>query len=162
MVWVWPPHTSMSLYCLPGWQRPAILAASAWAFSASRNSSTKRTAFPLLDLGLRQGDQLVGVGLADPLQELECGLGLVLVDLGEREADVDQHPVARRQCLTLEQADVDRPLYPTDVHLGQVGPVRQQLHHLTRDPKAHPITPPRPRTPPGTSYAWRLAHLQAP
>jgi hypothetical protein len=44
MVWVWPPHTSMNLYWRPGWHRAAIWAASAWAFSASRNSSTKRTA----------------------------------------------------------------------------------------------------------------------
>src|SRR5919108_1362180 len=123
MVWVWPPHTSISLYCRPGSHRPAIWAASAWAFSASRNSSTKRTAAaPLLDLGLGQRGQLVGVGLADALQELQGRPGLVLVDLGQGEADVDEDPVAGPQRLLLQQADVDRPLDPAHVDLGQVGP----------------------------------------
>src|SRR5215510_13459318 len=42
IVWVCPPHTSISLYWRPGSHSAAIFAASAWAFSASRNSSTNR------------------------------------------------------------------------------------------------------------------------
>src|ERR687895_173478 len=112
MVWVWPPHTSMNVYCRPGSHRAAIWAASAWAFSASRNSSTKRT------LGL-----------------------LPLVDLGQGEADVDQHPVARLQLLVLEQADVDRPADPAHVHLGQIGAIVHQLDDLTRDAQTHALPP---------------------
>src|SRR4029450_13624810 len=109
MVWVLPPHTSMNLYWRPGWHSAAIWAASAWAVSASRNSSTKGTPPPpLFDHRLLQGLELVGVRLADPLQEFQGGLGLVLVDLGEREADVDEDPVARLDDLILQQADVDR------------------------------------------------------
>src|SRR5918996_2255139 len=143
MVWVWPPHTSMNLYWRPGSHRAAIWAASAWAFSASRNSSTKRTLglLPLLDLGVGQGGQLVGVGLADPLEKIEGGLGLLLVDLGQGEADVDQHPVARLQLLVLEQADVDRPADPAHVHLGQIGAIVHQLDDLTRDAQTHALPP---------------------
>src|SRR3954469_21850398 len=94
MVWVCPPHTSMNLYCRPGSQREAMRADSARAFSASRNSSTNRMQPPLLDRGAGQGGQLLVVGLADALQELEGGGRLLLVDLGEGEADVDQNPIA--------------------------------------------------------------------
>src|SRR4051794_36659047 len=124
MVWVWPPHTSMNLYSRPGSHRAAIIDASAWALSASRYSSTNLIAAPSsLDPGFHQGVQLVLVGLADALQELQRRLGLGLVDLAEREADVDQDPVAWLDDLVLQQADVDRPLDPADVDLGQVGPV---------------------------------------
>src|SRR5829696_232500 len=151
MVWVWPPHTSMNLYWRPGSHRAAIWAASAWAFSASRNSSTKRTLrlLSLVDPGVGQRGQLVGVGLADPLEEVEGGLGLLLVDLGKGEADVDQHPVAGLQLLVLEQADVDRPLDPADVDLGQVGAVVHELDDLTRDAETH-LLPPR-GWPPGSA-----------
>jgi len=43
-----------------------------------------------------------GRGLA---AHVERGLGLALVDLGHREADVDEHPVARLQRLALQQPD---------------------------------------------------------
>src|SRR4051794_27827719 len=95
MVWGWPPHTSMNLYSRPGSHRLVILADSARALSASRNSSTNRMCFLLEDLGLPQRGDLVLVGLADALEELHRRLRLVLVDLGQREADVDQHPVTR-------------------------------------------------------------------
>src|SRR5689334_1435777 len=112
MVWVWPPHTSMNLYRRPGSHRPAIFAASARALSASRNSSTNRIAALLQDLGVAEGRDLVLVRLADALEELHGRPRLVLVDLGEREADVDQHPVARPHRLLRQQADVDHPLDP--------------------------------------------------
>src|SRR4029450_2516419 len=109
MVWVWPPHTSMNLYWRPGSHRAAVLAASAWAVSASRDSAAThpaaqpppRALLSLLDLGVGQGGQLVGVGLADPLEEVEGGLGLLLVDLGQGEGDGDQHPVAPLQLFAL-------------------------------------------------------------
>src|ERR1700722_4325872 len=102
MVWVCPPHTSMSLYWRPGSHRAAIFAASAWALSASRNSSTNRMVCTLLprekalfDQGVAQRRDLVFVGLADAFQELHGRRGLGFVDLGQGEADVDQHPLAR-------------------------------------------------------------------
>ena len=60
-----------------------------------------------------------------------------------------------------EQADVDHPLHPADVHLGQVGPVGQVLDQLTRDTQAHRITIPvwncprqrSPGSPPMTAIA---------
>src|SRR5919108_237893 len=116
-----PSQGTTNLYWRPGSHRPAILAASAWALSASRNSSTKRTGNPLFDLGLGEGGELVGVRLADPLEELQRGPGFVLVDLGQGEADVDEHPVARLQRLALQQADVDDPLGAAHVDLGKVG-----------------------------------------
>src|SRR5579875_1394935 len=95
MVWVWPPHTSMILYRRPGSASAAIFAASAWAFSASRNSSTNLivATLPSLDLRFGQRGELVGIGLADALEELQRRRGRALVDLRQREADVE-HPVA--------------------------------------------------------------------
>src|SRR5579875_2171559 len=118
MVWVWPPHTSMILYRRPGSASAAIFAASAWAFSASRNSSTNLivTTLPSLDLRFGQRGELVGIGL---------------VDLRQREADVDEHPVAGLRRGIREQPDVDHPPDPADVHLGQVGLFRQELDDLT-------------------------------
>ena len=46
---------------------------------------------------------------------------LLLVDLRQGEADVDQHPLARYRRIVGEQADVDHPPNPAHVHLGQVG-----------------------------------------
>src|ERR1700722_6143337 len=140
MVCVCPPHTSISLYCRPGSHSPAIFAARARALSAERNSSTKRILPPLLDLGSLEGFQFVRVGLAYPLQELQRGRGLSLVNLGQREAHVDEHPLARLGRVVVEQADVDHAPDPTDVHPGQVGLIREELDHLTWDTKAHAIT----------------------
>src|SRR5581483_348495 len=82
----------------------------------------------------------VVVGLADPLQERQRGGRLLLVDLRQREPDVDQHPVARPDLLPLEQADVDRPPHPADVDLGQVRPVGIELDDLAGNPEAHQAT----------------------
>src|SRR3984885_3205569 len=107
MVWVCPPHTSMILYCRPGSQSAVIFADSACALSASRNSSTNRIGQLLFDPRVLQGGQLVLVGLADSLQEGQCRRGLVLVDLGQGEPDVDEHPLAGLGRIIGEQADVD-------------------------------------------------------
>src|SRR5712672_2996390 len=115
MVCVCPPHTSMSLYCRPGSHSPAIFAARARALSAERNSSTKRITAPLLDLGCLEGFQLVRVGLADALQELQRGRCLSLVDLGQGEAHMDEHPLAGLGQVVGQQADVDHPPDPADV-----------------------------------------------
>src|SRR5919107_1334852 len=112
MVWVWPPHTSMNRYARPGSHSSAIRADRASARWASRNSSTKRILCSLVDRGRSLVDgrfgeraQLVRVGLAHTVEVGQrCGR-LLLVDLRHGEADVDQHPVARRD--VVEQADVD-------------------------------------------------------
>src|ERR1700742_5019700 len=136
MVWVWPPHTSMNLYWRPGQHSAAILADSAWALSASRNSSTNFMTAPLLDPGFGERFQLVGVGLADPFQERQGGRGLGLIDLGQGEADVDQHPLARDRRGGGQQPDVDHPPDAADVHPGQIR-LLQELDHLTRYAEAH-------------------------
>src|SRR5262249_29556360 len=55
----------------------------------------------------------------------------------KREADVDQHPLAGLGRLVGEQADVDDPAHPADVHARQVRLFRQELDHLTGNAKAH-------------------------
>src|SRR5579875_3546892 len=128
----------MNLYWRPGSHNAAILAASACALSASRNSSTNRMFHaPLLDAGFCQRFQFVRVGLADALQELKGGRGLALVDLRQGEADVDQDPFAGLGRVVREQADVDHPPHPTDVHAGQVGLVGEALDDLTGYAEAH-------------------------
>src|SRR5690606_22381954 len=125
MVWVWPPHTSMNRYWRPGSHSRAIRAASARAFAASRYSSTNRTrpplgdaALELLDAGVPQGVQLVGVRLTDAGQETQRRPGLRLIQLGHREPDVDQDPVTRPRRLVGQQPDVHRPAHPADLHPG--------------------------------------------
>src|SRR5919108_3804863 len=53
-----------------------------------------------LDRASAQPFELLLVGGAEQLEEAPRRLGLLLIDLGHREADVDEHPVA----------DVDRVL----------------------------------------------------
>src|SRR6266516_1855950 len=141
MVCVCPPHTSMNLYWRPGSHSSVIRAARACALSASRNSSTNRMAPPLLDPRFGEGGELVGVGLPDSLQELQRGRGLAFVDLGQGEADVDEHPLTRLRQVVREQPHVDHPPDAADVHPGQVRLVREELHHLTWYTEAHVITP---------------------
>src|SRR5579885_2784048 len=119
----------MNLYCRPGSHSEAIRAASARAVSASRNSSTKRIPASFLR---RPSSIDAGFG--------QRGGRLLFVDLRQREPDVDQHPVALPDLLSLQQADVDRPPDPAHVDLGQVGPVGIQLHHLARNAEAHQAT----------------------
>src|SRR5437773_9513931 len=98
---------------------------SARAFSASRNSSTNRMQPPpLLDGGVGQRGQLLVVGLADALQELEGGGRLLLVDLGEGEADVNQDPIAYHgPVVAFQQADVDGPPDAAHSHPATVDPI---------------------------------------
>ena len=60
-------------------------------------------------LSRSSGELLLVVG-AHALEQPQRGLRLLLVDLGEREADVDQDPVSRLRAVAVgvEQADVDR------------------------------------------------------
>src|SRR2546422_5605166 len=124
----------MNLYWCPGSQRAAIWAASARALSASRNSSTKRMSPPLLDHRSGQCGQLVVIGLADALQEGKGGRRLLLVDLGEGEAHMDEHPVPRLDLPILQEADVDGPPHPAHVDLGQILAVGVELDDLSRNP----------------------------
>src|SRR5580658_8061389 len=151
MVWVCPPHTSISLYWRPGSHSAAIFAASARALSASRNSSTNRIVRTLLfdqrsfdqrlfDQRCPQRGDLVVVGLPDALEEFHRGRRLPLVDLGQGEADVDQHPFAGYRRIVDEQADVDHPPDAADVHLGQIGLLRVKFDDLTGYAEAH-VTP---------------------
>src|ERR1044072_5102735 len=137
MVWVCPPHTSMNLYSRPGSHRLVILADSARAFSASRNSSTNFMATPSDDLRVAQRGDLVVVGLPDAFQEVHGGLRLRFVYFGQCEPDVDQHPVTRLDALLGDEPDVDRALHAADIHPRQIRAVRKDLDHLTGDTEAH-------------------------
>src|SRR3989304_4492490 len=58
-----------------------------------------------------------------PLEQHERRACLLLVDPREREADVDEHPVAdldRRRGL-VDERDADLPAHTGDVHLGEPG-----------------------------------------
>ena len=55
------------------------------------------------------------------------------VDLRHREADVDQHPVAGREVLVLQQADVDDPTDTAHVDPREVLMDLEQLDHLSGD-----------------------------
>ncbi len=64
---------------------------------------------------------------------------VVLVDAREREADVDQHPVAdldRRRRLVHER-DADLPADARDVHLREARVAVDELDHLSGDAEAH-------------------------
>src|SRR4051794_30092599 len=115
MVCVWPPQTSMNLYRRPGSHSSVILADRARAFSASRNSSTYLIPAPLVDLRRGQRRHLVGVRLADAGEEGQRGRRLLLVDLRQREADVDEDPVAGYGRVVGQQPDVDGALHAADV-----------------------------------------------
>src|SRR6516164_1964048 len=143
MVWVCPPHTSMSLYCRPGSHSAAILAASARALSASRNSSTNRIIRPLLfDQRLAQRGDLVLIGLPDALEELHRRRRLGFVDLRQGEADMDEHPLTRLGRVVGEQAYVDHPLHAAHGYLGEVRLLGVDFDYLTRYAQAH-VTPPK-------------------
>src|SRR4029453_14976286 len=57
--------------------------------------------------------------LPHPLEQTQGGAGLLLVDLGDRETNVDQDPIAgyRPLALLVEQSHVDVPLDAGHVHL---------------------------------------------
>src|SRR6202035_4956752 len=131
MVCVCPPHTSISLYCRPGSHSSAIFAARACALSAERNSSTKRITAPSTRFGMAAGL---------PVRPRKPGRCLSLVDLGQREAHVNEDPFAGLGQVVGEQADIDHPPDPADVDPGQVGLIGQELDHLAWDAKAHAIT----------------------
>ena len=83
--------------------------------------------------------QLLLVGLPERLQRPERLLGLGLVDPRDREADVDQHPVADADRLRPlpEQADVAVAADTRDVNLGDAVLCVDDLDDLAWDPKAH-------------------------
>src|SRR3954468_9371677 len=102
--------------------RSVIDLTSARAAAGSRNSSTNF----ISSLGSDDGGglervELVEVGLPHLLDGVEGEVGLVLVDLRHREADVDEHPVTGDDVLFGEQPDADRALDAVDLHLREVG-----------------------------------------
>src|SRR5215467_11576279 len=92
------------------------------------------------DPGFGQRLEFVGVGLADALQELQRRRRLFLVDLGQGEADMNQHPLTGLGRVVGEQADVDHPPDAAHVHPGQVRLIGETLNYLTGYAKAH-VTP---------------------
>jgi hypothetical protein len=50
---------------------------------------------------------------------------------------MDEHPVARRHTLVLQEVDVDAATHTGDIDLRQVSIGVEKLDHLTGDPKTH-------------------------
>src|SRR3954467_12681523 len=94
MVCVCPPHTSMNLYSSPP-ARSVIDLTSARAAAGSRNSSTNFMSVLVSDdRGGGERVEFVVVRLTHLLDGREGEVGLLLVDLRHREADVHEDPVA--------------------------------------------------------------------
>src|SRR5450755_4752843 len=99
-----------------------------------RQGSLDHAGFQLLKLLLVVGTH--------PLEQVARRAGFLLVDLGDREPDVDQHPVAGPNAVSIgvEEADVDVAPDPGHVDLGQpIGSV-DDLEDLTRYCQAHVAT----------------------
>ena len=78
--------------------------------------------------------ELVGEIRTELLQELQRAPRLVLIDLAQREADVDQHPVPDLEAVGHEQADVDRPPDAGDLRLREMMRGVEKLDDLARNP----------------------------
>ncbi len=90
-------------------------------------------------LALSSIELLLVVG-AHALEQLQRRRRLLLVDLREREADVDQDPVAGLRAAVavgVEQADVDRALDAGDVHLREPIDLIDHFHDLAGNRQAH-------------------------
>src|SRR3954465_4556713 len=105
--------------------RSVMAATRARPAAGSRNSSTNFMRAPrwksqLDDRGGVERLDLVVVRLAHLFDGFEGEIGLPLVDLGHRETDVDQHPIALGDPVLSQQSHADRSLNAADVDLGQV------------------------------------------
>src|SRR5690606_4936081 len=130
------PHTSMNLYSRPGSHRRLISAASARALAASRYSSTKRMGGPSVYARFLQRIELVVIRLPHVAEEVQHRLGFFFIYFGQCKTDVDEHPLPDRRWFA-QQADVDVPPHPADVHLGDVVPIGRNLDDLTRNCQTH-------------------------
>src|SRR5690242_15447998 len=108
---------------------------------APRSTSGRRYSLDHARLELLE---LLLVLRAHLLEQAQGRLRLDLVDLGEREADVDEHPVAGAGAAVVvgvEQADVDRAANPGDVDLGEPVELVDNLDDLAGDGQAHGVLP---------------------
>src|ERR1700737_3138544 len=98
---------------------------------------------PLVEAGRLDLLHLVCIRLAQPLQDALGLQGLLLVDLAEREADVDQDIVPRRRSLFAgQEPDVDVSPPPHHLDLGDLPIHVDDLEHLARYRQAHVSLPP--------------------
>src|SRR4249919_1379637 len=110
------------------------------AAAGSRNSSTNFIVTPHSYVSDGSSGDLRGVECVDlvdvvrthPLDLVQGQLGLELVDLRHREADVHEHPVTNEEPLISEQPDADHPLHPVDGDLGEMLLGVGDLDDLTR------------------------------
>src|SRR5687767_14575001 len=87
---------------------------------APRSTSGRR--YPSLDHARLELLELLLVLRAHLLEQAQRRARLVLVDLGEGEADVDQHPVAGARAavgVLVEEPDVDRPPHTGNIDAGE-------------------------------------------
>src|SRR5690349_13340445 len=107
------------------------------AAAGSRNSSTNFIRASSGDLRVFESLDLVEVVLAHLLDLVKSHLGLQLIDLRHREADVHQHPIAGCDALLFEQLDTDDALDAADVDLGQRLRLIDDADDLAGDSQTH-------------------------
>src|SRR4051794_6735149 len=120
--------------------RRPVPPASAWRHRhMSRNASRagSRSSFDRARLELLE---LLVIGGAHLLEQPQRGVRLLLVDLRQREAHVDEDPVARHD--VVEQPDVHRPPYTGDLDPGEPVGLVDETNDLPRNREAHTAAPP--------------------
>src|SRR5262249_4855512 len=115
----------------------------------------------LIDARLAELFELVGVRLAEALQHPKRLHRLLLVDLAEREADVNQHVLADLGALVAgEQAHVDVTADAGDLDLRDLPLGVDHLQDLAGDGQAHRSCPPGGHGRPiGETPHQRLDHV---
>jgi|SRR5271157_709669 len=68
--------------------------------------------------------------LAQHLQRADLLKGILLADLAEREADVDQNPISGPWILIRQERQIHFAAHTTNIHQGE-RKVRKQLQNLT-------------------------------
>src|SRR6476620_10102089 len=79
---------------------------------------------------------------AHPFEQLEGGDRLLLIDLGKREADMDQNPLPGNGAFTalVQKADVDGAAYPGHIDLREPIGLVDHFNDLTRNCQAHNLS----------------------
>ncbi len=117
----------------------AVLRAARLAGEAGFSSRMRRRRS--LDHAGLQLLELLLVVRAHPHEQIARRARLLLVDLRDREADVDQDPVSRPDALAVvlgvEESHVDVAAYSRDVDFGQPIQIIDDLDDLPRNRQAH-------------------------
>src|SRR5207249_1251299 len=109
------------------------------ALSLPPASAMSRCATWLLDARVLKRLEFISVRLPECRQERQRRLGLLLIDLRQSKADVDEDPVPRLDRLVREHHDVDTTSYPTDLDQGEMRTLWKHFHDLSWNRQAHAL-----------------------